>query len=132
MKTTQQFLKKTLFIPLFCICIMLVAQSFTSIPPSSKAASGSIEYVKGDAVSVTFLVHLARVPEKGCKLKIVDQSGEVLFEQRIKTATYSSMYKISRNNLSKISFTAVGKDFRVEESFSLRSVIEEKIEVSKM
>ena len=132
MKTKQQLLKKTLFAPLLFISMCFFGQSFTSLPEKRNAAAGTIEFVKGDAVSLTFYVQLPEVPQKGCVLKISDQSGEVLFEKRITARYYSEIYKIERSNLSKLTFEATGKHFRVEESFNLKFIIEEKIEVTKL
>ena len=131
MKTTQQLLKKTLVLSLLLSCLGILGQSFTRLPKKSIEATENVEYVKGDLESLTFVVNLPQVPEKGCILRITNESDEILLEQRIKTKTHKQAYKIFRNNLSKIRFTATGKDFRVEETFNLRFVIEEKIEVTK-
>ena len=132
MKTTQQLFKKTLVSSLLLLCLGILAQSFTHLPAKGNAATGTVEYVKGDLESLTFYVNLQQVPEKGCILKITDQFGEILFEQRIKAKTHQQVYKIFRNNLTRLNFIATGKDFRVEETFNLRFVIEEKIEVTKL
>lgn len=132
MKTTQQQLKKTLVSSLLLICMGIFGQSFTHLPAKGKESTGTIEYVKGDEASLSFYVNLPQIPEKGCILRITDEFGERLFEQRIRTRTHQQLYKISRNNLTKISFQAIGKDFRVEETFNLRFVLEEKIEVTKL
>ena len=132
MKTTQQLLKKTLVLSLLLLCLGILGQSFTHLPTNSSEATNSIEYVNGDVESLTFCVNLPQVPEKGCILRITNETDEILFEQRIKSKTHKQVYKIKGNNLSKIRFTATGKDFRVEETFNLRFVVEEKIEVTKL
>ena len=132
MKTNQQLLKNFLIAPLLLLCMCFFGQSFTSLPAKGNESTGTIEFVKADAGSLTFYVNLPQVPEKGCQLKISDQYGEVLFEQRIKAGMYRQTYRIDRTNLTKLTFEAKGKDFRVEESFNLRFVIEEKIEVTKL
>ena len=132
MKTKQQLLKKTLLSPLLFLSMCFFGQSFTPLPEKIDAAAGTIEFVKGDAASLTFYVRLPEVPQNGCVLKISDQSGEVLFEKRITARYYSEIYKIERSNLSKLTFEATGKHFRVEESFNLKFIIEEKIEVTKL
>jgi hypothetical protein len=79
-----------------------------------------------------FDVNLAGLPETGCRLKIYDASGEILFEQWINAPSYRKLYRIERNNSDKISFEAKGKDFRFNESFNLRFKLEEKLEVTKL
>jgi len=133
MKIQQKFLQKILVAPLLFICMCCFSQSsLRSLPVSSTATPGTIEFVKGDAMSLTFVVHLPQIPEKGCLLRISDQTGEVLFEKRIRASKFQETYKIDRSNLSKLNFEATGKNFRFQESFNLRFVMEEKIEVTKL
>lgn len=93
---------------------------------------GNIEFVLADKETLVFDVNLAGLPETGCRFRIYDASGDILFEQWINTGAYRKLYRIERNNSDKISFEARGKNFRLNESFNLRFRLEEKIEVTKL
>lgn len=133
MKTQKKLLMKIVFVPLFFIGLAGVGQFAKSgLPGAQNSARGDIRFLKGDAFSLTFEVHLGQIPAKGCQLRIADQTGEIIFEKRILSAEYRETYKVERGNLSKITFEATGRSFHFEESFNLRYRMEEKIEVTKL
>ena len=133
MKPTTPFFKKAVIVPLVCISLACYSQS--ALKPLAAMENnnvGNIEFVKADKEALVFDVNLAGLPETGCRLKIYDASGEIMFEQWINTASYRKLFRIERNNFDKISFEAKGKNFRFQESFNLRFIVEEKLEVSKL
>ncbi len=132
MKPTTSLFKKAVTLPFVCICLcgfgQATAQTITPVPNNSI----DIEFVKADRDALVFDVHFYKLPLKGCVLSILDQAGEVLFETKIPASGYRQTYKIDRNNLSKITFEARGKDYHMQQSFNLRFIVEEKLEVTKL
>jgi hypothetical protein len=49
------------------------------------------------------------VPAKGCTLKIMDNDGNIMFEESIAGNSYTRRYKVAKEEFSKISFKAMGK-----------------------
>lgn len=133
MKSKIQLFKKAVIAPL--LFISAVCFSHPVIYPISgneKENPGSIEFIKSDGYMLVFEVNLNKLPEKGCFLKITNETGEVIYETKIKSSVHQLTYRIERNDLSKINFEFKGKDFRFNESFNLRLKVEEKIEVIKL
>ena len=133
MKPTTPLFKKAVFVPLVLISLACFSQpALKPLAAMETANVRSIEFVHADRETLVFDVNLAGLPETGCRFKIYDAAGDILFEQWINAASYRKRYRIERNNSDKISFEAKGKNFRFNESFNLRFRLEEKIEVTKL
>jgi len=133
MKSVNQLFKKTFILSLLCIALMSFCHPvFTSVKAFNENAQGSIEFVKADGRSLIFEVKIPQIPAKGCVLRISNEKGEVMHEQRIYSPAFKQSYRIERADLNKINFEATGKKFRLTESFDLRVRVEEKMEVTKL
>ena len=104
---------------------------FTFCAGSSYSQNPSENYVKTDAankvqfmgVENNFLVFdllFMEVPAKGCTLKIMDNDGNIMFEETIPGNSYTRRYKVAKEETSRISFKAVGKGFVFNQSFIIK------------
>ncbi len=133
MKTPKKHLIALLLMPLLLGGTAVFSQvKQLSMLATTPIASGTARFVKADSYSLTFEINLAQIPENGCYLKIVDQKGEILYEKKITTRDHRKTYRIERGELSKITFEAIGKNFRFQESFDLHFTTEEKIAVTRL
>ena len=133
MKSLNQLFKKALVLPLVCISVLSFSQpEFKVGGGDTNTENGTIEFVKLEDDMLVFKVSLSQIPEKGCQLKITNENDEVIFEKKINSTSFQGIYRIERSNMSKLNFTATGKNFRFVESFNLRFQVEEKLEVSKL
>jgi hypothetical protein len=95
-------------------------------------STGDIRFVRAEGEMLLFELNLKNLPTKGILLKVMDQTGNLLFEEGIRTETYHVLYKIERNNISKIIFEVSNKKILLNKAFSINTRIEEKIEVAKL
>ena len=111
---------------------------FTFCAGSSYSQNLSENYVKTETankvqfmgVENNFLVFdllFMEVPAKGCTLKIMDNDGNIMFEETIPGNSYTRRYKVPKEETSRISFKAVGKGFVFNQSFVIKK--EEKLVV---
>lgn len=130
---------KSIIIRTTCMFFLVsVCNSFTiskaqvqSQTVSASETAGSIRFVQAEGDMLVFDLHLTNLPSKGCRLRIVDGDYNTLLEQKISTATYSIRYKIARGEMSNINFELSGKKLFLNQSFTIKSRVEEKIEVTK-
>ena len=133
MKSFNQSLMKTVLIVLLFITGVCYGQvNLMSMSGISNPKAASVEFIKREGGMLVFAVSLAELPVRGCTIKISDETGEIIFENRITAETYNQTYRIERNDLNKINFEITGKKYRFRESFQLRFIIEEKVEVTKI
>jgi len=132
---------KSVFLKASCmLAFTLIANSFSKTQAQQVQAkyaaaseSGSdIRFMQMENNMLVFELDLKNLPAKGTMLSITDESGNVLFEQSIKTTTYQRRYKIERNNLSKIEFKVSKRNFNLNRTFSINTWMEEKISVAKL
>ena len=111
---------------------------FTFCASSSYSQNLSENYVKTEGankvqfmgVENNFLVFdllFMEVPAKGCTLKIMDNDGNIMFEETIPGNSYTRRYKVPKEETSKIRFKAMGKGFVFNQSFVIKK--EEKLVV---
>jgi hypothetical protein len=98
---------------------------------SNNETTGSIRFVQAEGDMLVFDLHLTNLPAKGCRLRIVDGDYNTLLEQKISTATYNIRYKIARGEMNNINFEVSGKKLFLNQSFTIKSRTEEKIEVTR-
>jgi len=94
-------------------------------------SSSSIRFVRAEGDMLVFELRLINLPANGSKLRILDGDNNTLLEERINTETYNIRYKIARGDISKINFEVSGKKIFLNQSFTIRSRTEEKIEVTR-
>jgi hypothetical protein len=126
---------KTVFIRTTCMLLLAsLSNSFTITNAQSvvlNEPSNSIRFVQAEGDMLVFELHLANLPANGSKLRIADGDNNMLLEQSISTQTYNIRYKIVRGDISKINFEVSGKKILLNQSFTIKSRTEEKIEVIK-
>ena len=116
----------------------IVIVFFTFCAGSSYSQNLSENYVKTETankvqfmgVENNFLVFdllFMEVPAKGCTLKIMDNDGNIMFEESISERSFTRRYKVAKEETSRISFKAVGKGFVFNQSFIIKK--EEKLVV---
>ena len=104
---------------------------FTFCAGSSYSQNQSVNYLKTDVankvefmgVENNFLVFdllFTEVPAKGCTLKIMDQTGTIVFEESILGNSFTKRYKMLKEEFSKISFKVMGKGFVFSQSFTIK------------
>ena len=120
-------MKSIKFVFLKAIIIVL----FTFFAGSSYSQTPSENYVKTEAankvqfmgVENDFLVFdllFTEVPAKGCTLKIMDNDGNIMFEESISERSFTRRYKVAKEETSRISFKAMGKGFTFNQSFTIK------------
>jgi hypothetical protein len=80
---------------------------------------------------LVFELHLTNLPAKGSKLRIMDGEHNTLLEQNIRTEVYDIRYKIVWGDINTINFEVSGKKLFLNQSFTIKSRTEEKIEVTR-
>ncbi len=132
---------KSVFIKTTCmLALILVSNSFslTQAQVTSKyagkavSATGDISFINVEGDMLVVDLNLKNLPANGSRLHIMDEAGNTLFEQGIKTATYNKRYKIERNNISKIVFEVSSGRSLLNRTFSINTRIEERVEVAKL
>jgi len=114
---------------LFLKAIIIVFFTFCAV--SSYSQSSSENYVKMEAankvqfmgVENDFLVFdllFSEVPAKGCTLKILDNDGNIMFEESISERSFTRRYKVAKEETSRISFKALGKGFVFNQSYTIK------------
>jgi len=127
MKSIKFVFSKAIIIVFFIFCA-----------GSSYSQNSSESYVKTDANKVQFMgmennflvfdLFFMEVPAKGCTLKIMDNDGNVMFEESISGNSYTRRYKVAKEETSRISFKALGKGFVYNQTFVIKK--EEKLVVT--
>ena len=90
-----------------------------------------VNYVKTDAANkvefmgiengfLVFDLLFSEVPAKGCTLKIMDNDGNIMFEESISERSFTRRYKVAKEETSRISFKALGKGFTFNQSFTIK------------
>ncbi len=132
---------KSVFIKTTCLLILiLVSNSFSLIqaqtvfyPVSANEIKDNIRFVNVENDMLVFELNLKDLPVKGSTLTIKDEASNLLLEQKIVADTFRVLYKIVRNDISKITFEVVSSNrVFLNKSFSINRWIEEKIEVAKL
>jgi len=132
MKSFKSFFQKLAFIAFvfFSSANFLFAQSQTSFTQSTTDVK--IRFVGAEEDLLIFEVQLTNLPTKGSDLVIMDENGNIIFEERIATVSHTCRYKIVRNNMELITFKISGKTFLFNQSFAISYKVEEKLEVKKV
>ena len=97
--------------------------SYSQNPSETLMKTDGANKVQFMGVENNFLVFdllFMEVPAKGCTLKIMDNDGNIMFEETISGNAYTRRYKVPKEETSRISFKAVGKGFVFNKSFTVR------------
>ena len=109
MKSIKFVLLKAIIIVFFTFC---AGSSYSQNPSENYVKTEAANKVQFMGVENNFLVFdllFSEVPAKGCILKIMDNDGNIMFEETISGNAYTRRYKVSKEETSRISFKAVGK-----------------------
>jgi hypothetical protein len=128
---TPKIIKKGLLLPLLCYSMICFSQKGHS-SQTIHNEKGGVEFLRSENGHIFFQVGLNNIPAKGCLIRITDQSGEIIYENRIHESAYSRVFKFPDYNMSKINFDISGKKYRLNRSFDLRYKVETKLEVVKL
>jgi hypothetical protein len=135
MKSLQLvFIRTTCMFFLVSLCnsfAITQAQVTAQTVSINEASAGSIRFVEAAGDMLVFELHLTNLPARGSRLRIIDGDNNTLLEQQINTETYNIRYKIVKGDMSKINFELWGKKLFLNQSFTIKSRTEEKIEVTK-
>ena len=109
----------------------IIVVFFTFCAGSSYSQNSSESYIKTEAANkvqfmgiendfLVFDLLFMEVPAKGCTLKIMDNYGNIMFEESIVGNSYTRRYKVAKEETSRISFKAMGKGFTFNQSFTIK------------
>ena len=105
--------------------------SYSQNPSENSVKTDAANKVQFMGVENNFLVFdllFMEVPAKGCTLKIMDNDGNIMFEETIAGNSYTRRYKVPKEETSRISFKALAKGFVFNQSFIIKK--EEKLVVT--
>lgn len=134
MKTMQSIFIKTTCMLLLVSLLNSFTRTQAQVQQSTVASndsSGSIRFVCAEGDLLVFELRLANLPANGSKLLIQDGDHNTLLEERIRTKTYNIRYKITRGEMNKINFEVSDNKILLNQTFTIKSRTEEKIEVTK-
>lgn len=96
-----------------------------------KNTAGIINFIGTEGDMLVFELKLSNLPKKGSMVRILDGELNSLFEQKIYAVQYQVRYKIPRGEMTRISFEVSGKQFFINQAFSIGSKTEEQVIVSR-
>jgi hypothetical protein len=120
MKSIKFVFLKAIIIVFFTFCAGL---SYSQTPSENYLKTETANKVQFMGVENDFLVFdllFSEAPAKGCTLKIMDQTGNTVFEESISGNSFAKRYKMPKEEFSKISFKAMGKGFVFSQSFTIK------------
>ena len=128
MKSIKFVFLKAIVIVFFTFC---AGSSYSQNLSENSVKTDAANKVQFMGVENNFLVFdllFLEVPAKGCTLKIMDNDGNIMFEESISERSFTRRYKVAKEETSRISFKALGKGFVFNQSFIIKK--EEKLVVS--
>ncbi len=133
MKLQQSFLTKVILFAMLTLGLNNLAfnQTSTKISMDSVTKDEKIKFIGSEENMLIFELNLYDVPATGSTLVILDAEKNVIFRQKILYNSYTRRYKIVCDGISGVTFKISGKEFALNQSFSIRHRIEEKWEVKK-
>ena len=120
MKSIKFVFLKAIIIVFFTFC---AGSSYSQSPSESYLKTDGPNKVQFMGVENNFLVFdllFSQVPAKGCILKIMDNDGNIMFEETISGNAYTRRYKVPKEETSRISFKALGKGFVFNQSYTIK------------
>ena len=120
MKSIKFVFLKAIIIVFFTFC---AGSSYSQNPSENYVKAEGANKVQFMGIENGFLVFdllFSEVPAKGCTLKIMDNDGNIMFEETISANAYTRRYKVPKEETSRISFKAVGKGFVFNQSFTVK------------
>jgi len=128
MKSIKFVFVKAIVIVFFSFC---AGSSYSQNQSETLMKTDGANKVQFMGVENNFLLFdllFMEVPAKGCTLKIMDNDGNIMFEESIVGNSYTRRYKVPKEETSRVSFKAMGKGFVFNQSFVIKK--EEKLVVT--
>ena len=120
MRSIKFVFLKSIIIVFFTFC---AGSSYSQNPSENYVKAEGANKVQFMGIENGFLVFdllFSEVPAKGCTLKIMDNDGNIMFEETISANAYTRRYKVPKEETPRISFKAVGKGFVFNQSFTVK------------
>jgi len=120
MKSIKFVFLKAIIIVFFTFCAGL---SYSQNPSENYVKTEAANKVQFMGIENGFLVFdllFSEVPVKGCTLKIMDNDGNIMFEESISERSFTRRYKVAKEETSRISFKALGKGFVFNQSYTIK------------
>jgi hypothetical protein len=111
---------KAIIVVFFTFC---ASSSFSQSQPENYVKTEAANKVQFMGIENGFLVFdllFSEVPAKGCTLKIMDNDGNIMFEESISERSFTRRYKVAKEETSRISFKALGKGFVFNQSYTIK------------
>jgi len=83
-------------------------------------AANKVEFMGIENGFLVFDLLFSEVPAKGCTLKIMDNDGNIMFEESISERSFTRRYKVAKEETSRINFKAMGRGFVFNQSFTIK------------
>src|SRR6188472_2544965 len=128
MKSIKFVFLKAIIVVFFTFC---AGSSYSQNPSETLTKTDGANKVEFMGIENGFLVFdllFSEVPSKGCTLKIMDNDGNIMFEESISERSFTRRYKVAKEETSRISFKALGKGFVFNQAFVIKK--EEKLVVT--
>jgi len=120
MKSIKFVFVKAIVIVFFSFC---AGSSYSQNQSETLMKTDGANKVQFMGVENNFLLFdllFMEVPAKGCTLKIMDNDGNIMFEESIAGNSYTRRYKVAKEETSRVSFKAMGKGFVFNQSFVIK------------
>ena len=120
MRSIKFMFLKAITIVFFTFC---AGSSYSQNPSESFMKAEGANKVQFMGMENNFLIFdllFMEVPAKGCTLKIMDNDGNIMFEETISGNSYTRRYKVAKEETSRISFKALGKGFVFNQSYTIK------------
>jgi hypothetical protein len=128
MKSIKFVFLKAIIIVFFTFCAGSSYSQNTSESYLKTEGANKVQFMGVENNFLVFDLLFMEVPAKGCTLKIMDNDGNIMFEETIAGNSYTRRYKVAKEETSRISFKALGKGFVFNQSFIIKK--EEKLVVT--
>ena len=128
MKSIKFVFLKAIVIVFFAFCAGSSYSQNQSETYLKTEGANKVQFMGVENNFLMFDLLFMEVPAKGCTLKIMDNDGNIMFEESIVGNSYTRRYKVAKEETSRVSFKAVGKGFVFNQSFIIKK--EEKLVVT--
>jgi hypothetical protein len=114
-----------------CILVMFLSTSLLAMPLNDhpKEVVSTITYTGIQDQMIVFDIVASKLPAKST-LRILNEEGVILHEERIDAAQLMKRYKIVPAGLKKVHFEIVNKQVLFRQSFDIQMRVEEKLTVT--
>ena len=120
MKSIKFVFLKAIIIVFFTFCAGSSYSQNPSEPLMKTEGANKVQFMGIENNFLLFDLLFMEVPAKGCTLKIMDNDGNIMFEESISGNSYTRRYKVATEETSRISFKAMGKGFVYNQSFIIK------------